>query len=88
MHVCILFFFIDCETYLLIGGNVEYCACNTIHTPSFLTVCRITLDPSKSQHGLLEKAVYVIPKATDSLTENIMLIYFILKAKSVKTVEY
>lgn len=86
--MCILFFFIDCETYLLIGGNVEYCACNTIHTPSFLTVCRITLDPSKSQHGLLEKAVYVIPKATDSLTENIMLIYFILKAKSVKTVEY
>lgn len=81
-------FFVDCETYLLICGNVEYCACNTVHTPSFLTVCRITLDPSKSQHGLLEKAVYVILKATDSLKENTMLIYLILKAESVKIVEY
>lgn len=87
MCVC-NFFFVDWETYLLIGGNVEYCACNTVHTPSFLTVCRITLDPSKSQHGLLEKAVYVILKATDSLKENTMLIYFILKAESVKIVEY
>lgn len=44
---------------------------STVHVFIFLTVCRITLDSSKSQHDLLEKAEQSVNTLKNSLKEKV-----------------